>query len=110
MFQVNKLVLPLDGALTQKIGIISGILLAIIFLILCIVFILFALCKKRRRRRRKDEVRSRPSSSQATDDTSDNGTIKPIWTTLDPLRPQHPQRVKDGRYWIIDHPNGGGLA
>ena len=86
--KVNKLVLPIDGAFTQKIGIISGVLLAIIFLILCIVFILFVVCKKRRRKR------SRPPSSQATDDTSpDNSTtIKPIWTTLDPMRAQHVRR------------------
>ena len=109
LLKVNKLVLPIDGALTQKIGIISGILLAIIFLILCIVFILFALCKKRRRRRKGPVGEgSRPTSSQATDDTSDNGgtgSIKPIWTTLDPLKPQHPQRIKDGRLLA-----GGGHA
>ncbi len=34
--RVEKLVLPVDDALTQKIGIISGVLLAIIFLILLV--------------------------------------------------------------------------
>jgi len=43
---VEKLIIPASNSLTQKIGIISAVLLAIIFLILCCVFILFALCKK----------------------------------------------------------------
>ena len=77
--RVLKIILPVDNAFTQKIGIISGVLLAIILLILCCVFVVFALCKKRQKRR------SRPPSSQATDDTSPDSTtsIKPIWTTLD---------------------------
>ena len=49
---VEKLIIPPPVSLTQKIGIISAVLLAIIFLILCCVFILFALCKKRRRQKR----------------------------------------------------------
>ena len=50
--RVDKLIIPPPNTLTQKIGIISAVLLAVIFLILCIVFILFALCKKRRRQKR----------------------------------------------------------
>ena len=61
--KVDKIVLPpVDNALTQKIGIISGVLLSVIFLILLIVFVVFLVCKRRRKR-------SRPPSSQATDDT-----------------------------------------
>jgi hypothetical protein len=73
--KVEKLILPIDNALTQKIGIISGVLLAVIFLILLCVFVIFAVCKRRRKR-------SRPPSSTATDDTSpEEPPIKPIWTT-----------------------------
>ena len=54
--KVDKLILPIDNALTQKIGIISGVLLAVIFLILLCVFVIFAVCKRRRKR-------SRPPSS-----------------------------------------------
>ena len=50
------MVIPTYGTLTQKIGIISGVLLAVIFLILLCVFVIFAVCKKRRKR-------SRPPSS-----------------------------------------------
>ena len=49
---VEKLIIPPPVSLTQKIGIISAVLLAIIFLILCCVFCLFAICKKRRRQKR----------------------------------------------------------
>ena len=48
--QVEKLILPIDDALTQKIGIISGVLLSVIFLILICVFVIFAVCKRRRKR------------------------------------------------------------
>ena len=72
--QVEKLILPIDDALTQKIGIISGVLLSVIFLILICVFVIFAVCKRRRKR-------SRPPSSTGTDDTTPEDTIKPIWTT-----------------------------
>ena len=78
--QVEKLILPIDNALTQKIGIISGVLLSVIFLILICVFIIFAVCKRRRKR-------SRPPSSTGTDDTTPEDTIKPIWTT--PLNGGH---------------------
>ena len=72
---VEKRILPVDGALTQKIGIISGVLLAVIFLILLCVFLIFAVCKRRRKR-------SRPPSSTGTEDTSpEEPPIKPIWTT-----------------------------
>ena len=54
--KVEKIVLPVDGPLTQKIGIISGVLLAVLFLILLSVFVIFAVCKRRRKR-------SRPPSS-----------------------------------------------
>merc|ERR1712029_235907 len=57
-------ILPIDDALTQKIGIISGVLLSVIF----------AVCKRRRKS-------SRPPSSTGTDDTTPEDTIKPIWTT-----------------------------
>lgn len=73
--KVEKLILPKDNALTQKIGIISGVLLAVIFLILLCVFVIFAVCKRRRKR-------SRPPSSTGTEDTSpEEPPIKPIWTT-----------------------------
>ena len=49
--RVEKLVLPVDNALTQKIGIISGVLLAFIFLILLIVFCCFVVVKRCTRRR-----------------------------------------------------------
>ena len=63
LIKVDKIVLPpVDNALTQKIGIISGVLISIIFIILLIVVIAFLVCKRRRKR-------SRPPSSQATDDT-----------------------------------------
>jgi hypothetical protein len=77
--KVNKIVLPVDNALTQKIGIISGVLLAIIFLILLLLFCTFVGCNKRRWKR------SRPPSSQATTEEEDGASpappIKPIWTT-----------------------------
>jgi len=73
--KVEKIVLPVDGPLTQKIGIISGVLLAVLFLILLSVFVIFAVCKRRRKR-------SRPPSSTGTEDTSpEEPPIKPIWTT-----------------------------
>ena len=73
--RVEKLVLPRDDALTQKIGIISGVLLAVIFLILLCVFVIWCVCKRRRKR-------SRPPSSTGTEDTSpEEPPIKPIWTT-----------------------------
>ncbi len=74
--KVEKLILPIDNALTQKIGIISGVLLAVIFLILLCVFVIFALCKRRRKR-------SRPPSSTGTEDTCspEEPPLKPIWTT-----------------------------
>ena len=74
--RVEKLVLPVDNALTQKIGIISGVLLAVIFLILLMVFVIFAVCKRRRKR-------SRPPSSTGTEDTCspEEPPLKPIWTT-----------------------------
>eukprot|EP00095_Tigriopus_kingsejongensis_P006388 maker-scaffold117_size339417-snap-gene-2.19 protein:Tk06388 transcript:maker-scaffold117_size339417-snap-gene-2.19-mRNA-1 annotation:"immunoglobulin superfamily member 5" len=75
--KVEKIVLPVDNALTQRIGIISGVLLAIIFLILLLVFCIFVICRRRRKR-------SRPPSSQATLDSCPEPPIKPIWTT-DPL-------------------------
>ena len=43
--KVEKIVLPVDDALTQRIGIISGVLLAIIFLILLLVFCCFVICR-----------------------------------------------------------------
>ena len=43
--KVEKIVLPVDNALTQRIGIISGVLLAIIFLILLLVFCCFVICR-----------------------------------------------------------------
>ena len=57
---VEKVVLPVDNALTQKIGIISGVLLAIVFLILLLLFCCFVCCNKRR----WGKKRSRPPSSQ----------------------------------------------
>lgn len=78
ILQVDKIVLPpIENALTQKIGIISGVLLAIIFLILAIIFLMFVVCKRKRKR-------SGPSSSQVTDETipePHTSVIKPIWTT-----------------------------
>ena len=62
--KVEKLILPIDNALTQKIGIISGVLLAVIFLILICVFVIFAVCKRRRKR-------SRPPSSTGNCSTND---------------------------------------
>ncbi len=105
---MEKLILPVDNALTQKIGIISGVLLAIIFLILLLIFCIFVVCNKRRRKR------SRPPSSQATTEEDDAGAspsppIKPIWTTPKPLLPamggggrngsgqQQPRRQHDPR-------------
>lgn len=79
--KIDKIILPVDNALTQKIGIISGVLLAIIFLILLLVFCIFVCCKRRRKR-------SRPSSSQATTESSPEPPIKPIWTTDRLLHPQ----------------------
>lgn len=78
VLRVDKIVLPpIEDALTQKIGIISGVLLAIIFLILVTIFSVFVVCKRKRKR-------SRHPSSQVTDDTSPEqhtSIIKPIWTT-----------------------------
>lgn len=78
LLRVDKIVLPpIEDALTQKIGIISGVLLAVIFLILVIIFSVFFICKRKRKR-------SRHPSSQVTDDTSPElhtSIIKPIWTT-----------------------------
>ena len=49
--------------------------MAVIFLILLCVFVIFAVCKRRRKR-------SRPPSSTGTDDTSpEEPPLKPIWTT-----------------------------
>lgn len=78
--KVEKLILPIDNALTQKIGIISGVLLAVIFLILLCVFLIFAVCKRRRKR-------SRPPSSTGTEDTCspEEPPLKPIWTTPTPV-------------------------
>lgn len=76
---MDKIVLPpLENALTQKIGIISGVLLSVILVILVIIFSVFIVCKRKNKR-------SRHASSQVTDETSSpepNSTnIKPIWTT-----------------------------
>jgi len=75
---IEKMVLPpTDDALTQKISIISGVLLSIIFLILVIVFVVLVVCKRRRKV-------SRPPSSQVTEDTSpenNSSLFKPIWST-----------------------------
>ncbi len=81
--RVDKIVQPAGNAFTQKIGIISGVLLIFILLILLLVFCLCVVCKRRRRKG------SRPSSSQGIADgaasTSAGSTpeqpIKPIWTT-----------------------------
>ncbi|TRY73760.1 hypothetical protein TCAL_02553 [Tigriopus californicus] len=82
--KIDKIVLPVDNALTQRIGIISGVLLAIIFLILLLMFCIFVICRRRRKR-------SRPPSSQATLDSSPEPPLKPIWTT-DPLMGQSSPR------------------
>ncbi len=91
--RVEKIVLPVDNALTQKIGIISGVLLAVIFLILLLVFCVFVVCKRcRRRRRRPHQPRGggrgkggeepRPLSSHTeSSEASPESTLKPIWTT-----------------------------
>jgi len=79
ILRVEKIVPPpTEDALTQKIGIISGVLLTIIFLLLAIAFLMLFICKRKRKR-------SGPSSSQVTDDTltepHHSSVIKPIWTT-----------------------------
>ena len=99
--KVEKLILPIDDALTQKIGIISGVLLSVIFLILLVVFVIFAVCKRRRKR-------SRPPSSTGTEDTSpEEPPIKPIWTTPigvsngPPLISRHPKRSHQHHLQVI---------
>lgn len=68
---------PTDDALTQKISIISGVLLSVIFLILLIIFVVLVVCKRRRKK-------SRQPSSQVTEDTTPEtnaSVFKPIWST-----------------------------
>jgi len=63
--------------MTQKIGIISGVLLSAILLILVITFCVFIVCKR-------NSKRSKRPSSQTTYDSSPDSqitNIKPIWTT-----------------------------
>ncbi|XP_040571195.1 uncharacterized protein [Lepeophtheirus salmonis] len=80
---VEKIILPVDYALHQRIGIISGVLLSIIFILLLIVCLIIFLCRKRRRRDTPNNKRSRASSSQLSIATSGDlspPSLKPIWT------------------------------
>lgn len=78
IFHIDKITqIPAENALTQKIGIISGILLSIILMLLLIILLILFICKNKR-------TRSGPFNSQVADETAGDphpSVNKPIWTT-----------------------------
>ncbi|QQP38472.1 Uncharacterized protein FKW44_019047, partial [Caligus rogercresseyi] len=76
---VEKIILPVDFALHQRIGIISGVLLFIIFLLLLILCLFIFLCRRKRNRQRRRE-HGQITASSSHHSLHQTPSLKPIWT------------------------------